>query len=516
MSEASSKKISAILAGEAHALLRANRFAEAETRFRQAVAQDGADFALRYNFGVLLLKTRRPGEALIHLEAATRLNPKAPEAYRALAGAHFALARPDGAIAALKCFVALEPSDQAAMHELIRLLMQEERREEAADVLRAAREQTPRQAFLPLMLANVLRVIGKLSEARAVLEEDARTGAEFYLLADLKRFAPGDPVLAVMERYLQTATEGEDIALTKFALAKAYGDIGAPEKGFTLLGEANRFMRRRTSYREAQNMGHYARTRSAFTPSLMAQKRGIGSDSEAPIFILGMPRSGTTLVEQILASHKDVAGASENGVLPPLVTRFIPRFPEGVAGVGDLKYFAAEYLKGMGRLLEGKVRVTDKSLDSVFYAGLLHLAFPRARFIWVQRDPIDTCLSCYGRRFVQGVQYAYDLGELGRAFHAYEGLMEHWQSLLPPEILLRVRYEEVVADLEGQARRMLDHCGLEFDPACLAFHSSARPVFTASAAQVRQPLYKTSVGRWRPSDAELRPLLYGLGLMKGA
>jgi len=157
-------------------------------------------------------------------------------------------------------------------------------------------------------------------------------------------------------------------------------------------------------------------------------------------------------------------------------------------------------------------RLTDKMLANFCFVGLMHLALPNARILHACRDPIDTCLSCFAQLFAADQPFAYDLGELGRYYRAYSSLMTHWRSVLPPGVMLDVSYEELVGDLETQARRMVAHCGLGWDPACLSFHRTERVVRTASVTQVRQPIYRSSVGRWRPSHEQLRPLLEGLGM----
>ena len=165
----------------------------------------------------------------------------------------------------------------------------------------------------------------------------------------------------------------------------------------------------------------------------------------------------------------------------------------------------------MGSSAPDSARITDKLPANYLYVGLIHLALPKARIIHVLRDPVDTCLSCFSTHFTTSQHFTYDLGELGRTYRAYERLMAHWRSILPAGAMLEVQYEDVVADLEGQTRRMLDYCGLEWNEACLAFHATERPVRTASGAQVRRPLYKSAVGRAKSYGEQLKPLLDALG-----
>jgi hypothetical protein len=237
------------------------------------------------------------------------------------------------------------------------------------------------------------------------------------------------------------------------------------------------------------------------------------------VLIVGMPRSGTTLIEQILASHPQVFAAGELNDLREVIAAHcdlaaVPApYPECVRELSAevLRRIGTAYTDRLHRRAPEAARVTDKMPGNFFHLGLVHLAVPNARIILAGRDPVDTCLSCFARTFGDEQQFSYDLAELGRYYGAYESLMAHWRAVLPPGAMLEVQYEEVVEDLEGQARRIVAHCGLEWDDACLRFHETERPVRTASASQVRQPIYRSAVGRWRPYRQWLRPLLDELG-----
>jgi hypothetical protein len=254
-----------------------------------------------------------------------------------------------------------------------------------------------------------------------------------------------------------------------------------------------------------------ARVRAVFTADLLQQRGGAGEPSAVPVFILGMPRSGTTLVEQVLASHCQVFGAGERAELSAAVAAWAG-FPEAVADADDavLRALGARHVAALRRLAPGALRITDKTPAHFLYIGLLRLVLPNARIIHVRRDPRDTCLSCFATPFTSGQPFAFDLAELGRYYRAYDALMAHWRALLPASAMLEVRYEDVVADLEGEARRIVGYCGLGWDESCLQFHRTRRVVRTASAAQVREPLYRGSIGRWRAYGEALRPLLDAL------
>jgi hypothetical protein len=270
----------------------------------------------------------------------------------------------------------------------------------------------------------------------------------------------------------------------------------------------------------------------------LAAARGLGDPSAAPIFIVGMPRSGSTLIEQILASHPQVFGTGERTEFGEVLMKGIHRDAgdplridiAALHGIGaaQLRTLGADYLRLMRRALpenrndlpnaaqkdaqseSGHTHFTDKYLFNFINVGLIHLALPNARFIHSRRSPLQTCLSIFSRLF-HDVPFGYDLGELGRYYRAYDALMAHWRSALPEGVMLEVDYEDLVDDFEGNVRRMLAHCGLDWDERCLAFHRTTRQVSTASSAQVRRPLYRTSVRRWLPQRALLQPLLDGLG-----
>jgi hypothetical protein len=311
-----------------------------------------------------------------------------------------------------------------------------------------------------------------------------------------------------------------------FALGKAHADLEEHERSFAHLLQANALQRKKLKYDEAFTLGEIEHIGSVFDDELMRAKKRWGNPSYTPVFIIGMPRSGTSLIEQILASHPKVFGAGEVDAFGDAVAELCRTdggqlFPALVRSLDRdrLRRLGANYLAAVRDIVPAGLapaRVTDKMPGNFAFAGLIHLALPNARIIHARRDPIDTCLSCFSIGFTGGsIHYSYDLGELGRYYRAYAALMAHWRKILPAGVMLDVQYEDVVDDLEGQARRIVAHCGLPWDERCLAFHATDRAVRTASAAQVRRPIYRSSVGRWRPRPELLQPLLDGLGIDRG-
>ena len=272
------------------------------------------------------------------------------------------------------------------------------------------------------------------------------------------------------------------------------------------------------AYDEPATFALFDRIEAVFTARSDEAKSGGGDPSAMPIFVIGMPRSGTTLVEQIIASHPLVHGAGELQTLNDVILDSA-RAGRQHAALSGIRAGArravrcARSARAMSRCCASSPpnaapasasHITDKMPSNYYFAGLIHLALPNAKIIHSMRDPVDTCISCFSKLFSAEQNHTYDLGELGRYYRRYEQLMAHWRRVLPPRRMLDVRYEDVVADLEGQARRIIAYCGLPWDDRCLSFHETDRPVRTASATQVRQPIYSSAVGRWRVYEERTR------------
>ena len=269
-------------------------------------------------------------------------------------------------------------------------------------------------------------------------------------------------------------------------------------------------------YEEDKALDLFRRTAETFDAEVFRRYAGMGVTGRAPIFIVGMPRSGSTLVEQIMASHPMVYAAGELKVVDKIIREMVSPdaapfhgFPAAL-NPEFLKCLGQAYLAGAPPEAKGR-RITDKMPFNFFFLGVIRLMLPDAKIIHTMRDPIDTCVSIFTTLFTEGNEFSYDLTELAHFYRGYSDLMAHWRAVLPAGFMLDVRYEDVVADLEGQARRLLDHCGLPWDDRCLAFHRNERPIKTASYAQVRKPIYRNAIGRWRRYGEALEPLLRGLG-----
>jgi hypothetical protein len=311
---------------------------------------------------------------------------------------------------------------------------------------------------------------------------------------------------------METHSEEQQAAL-HFGLGKAYSDLGRHAIAFEHLLQGNAIKHRLDEYDERAHLDMMRHIEKVFTAELLRRQPGLGDPSPLPVLIVSLPRSGSTLIEQILASHPRVHGAGELRVLARAAKSFRGRrveecFPEiaNHLSAEQLRQFGARYADHLRSLAPAAERVTDKMPSNYLYAGLIHMALPNARIIHARRDPLDTCVSCFTHHF--GVKsFSSDLGTLGRYYRSYDALMAHWRAVLPPGVMLEVQYEELVADFENSARRIVEFCGLDWDPRCLAFYETKRPVRTASVLQVREPIFTRSIGRWRDYEPWLGPLV---------
>jgi tetratricopeptide (TPR) repeat protein len=534
-----------------------DRADEAIVRYRAALTAD-ADFAeASYGLGTLLMQRGEVEEAASCFRQALDVDAEYIDAWVALGRALQRLERDDEAMAAYRAAIDVEPDRATAHYGIATILSRKHRDAEAIEHFQLALAREPEHVQSIVGMAGAListgrhaEAIGLCRKAIAIQPDFARAMSalsvalseigdieqavtvsrravaltpnrpEFcYVLTQLAKVRRGDQVLDALEAMLPRAASlsPRERCWLHFALAKAYDDIGERDLGFAQLLEGNAVKRRHAEYNEASTLGAMQRIRDVFNVELMATHQGLGDRSMLPVFIVGMPRSGTSLLEQMLASHPAVFGAGERPELPRAVDRLTERvgalpFPEAVWTLAgeELRQIGAAYVETLRPLAPDARRITDKMPLNFQFAGFIHLILPNAPIIHIIRDPVDTCLSCFSKLFSIGQHFSYDLGDLGRFHHAYQRLMAYWRAVLPARVLLEVHYERLVDDFATEARRIVAHCGLPWDDACLEFHKTSRPVRTASVAQVRQPLYRSSVGRWRPDAALLRPLLEAL------
>ncbi len=455
---------------------------------------------------------------------AIRINPGYVEAYTNLGAALRDRGKIEEAVAAERQAIRLKPTLVPAYVNLGAALNDLGKSNEAASAYQNAIALQPDCDVALGNLGSVLMELGRFTESRAALEravELAPRNIKYRrYLGELDPYVAGDARLAALEQLSQNAARlsvDERVEL-HFALGKAYADTGQHAKAFGSWRDGNALKHQQVKYDEPAELAALARIRSTFTPELLRTWQGVGHPSSVPIFVVGMPRSGTTLVEQILASHAQVFGAGEltffDAAIEGIRTRFgsSELFPEIVRSMSGSDFYdlGADYLAQLERRYPAATHIVDKLPGNYRHAGLIHLALPNAVIIHVERNAVDTCLSCFSKLFSGKVGYTYDLTELGTYYRNYQTHMAHWQSVLPAGRILHVRYEDVVADLESQVRRILGHCGLEWDPRCLSFHKTDRPIRTSSLMQARQPIDSSAIGRWRAYEPFLQPLLAAL------
>ena len=505
------------------ALFNAGHYPELESRARSLVGRyPDSGFAWKVLGAALQIQGK---DSLAALQKAAELLPGDAVAHYNLGNILHERGRLNEAEASYRRALQIEP-DGADMHTNLGKTLQDMGRiEEAGASYRRALQIKPDHAEAHNNLGETLMESGCLDEAEASLRRALQIRPDYLKvrlsLASVRKVKADDENLAALiavdeaARNSATPLSGEDAVCLHFALGKSYDDIGDHAKAFPYFLEGNRLKRATFDYDPDETARRIDSIMRNFDMATMDRLRGGGAPSHLPIFILGMPRSGTTLVEQIISSYPGVHGAGELVDLAAILRHDIAGavFPDNLHSLDQARLTAwgAEYVAGLQRRAPDARRITDKMPANFLAVGLIHLMLPNAKIIHVNRNPVDTCLSCFTQLFKDGQEFTYDLAELGRYYVDYARLMEHWRKVLPDGAFLDVRYEDIVADQEAQSRRLIEYCGLEWDDACLDFHQSKRAVRTASMAQVRQPIYKSSVERWRPYEKFLGPLFDALG-----
>ncbi|MFN3147095.1 MAG: tetratricopeptide repeat-containing sulfotransferase family protein [Paracoccaceae bacterium] len=523
------------------------RFEAAEASWRKAVSLDPGMVEARLKLGRFLLDRGRADEALPHLDAAARLDPKRADAAIQLGMARAALGRSGAAIDALRRGLVLRPGDREARRRLASLLVETQSADEGLALLDAlcaedpadmeaglsrawalaatGRDAAALEAFSALAAAHpdaiapeasraqLLTRLGRFDEAgaayRAALARDPANGLAWYGYVAGRKLTEDAPEIAEMMRlWDDVAIPDASRAPLGFALAKAMEDTGRHDRVFTYLRPANDLVR-----------AHFPSTIGAQREAvheIMAACADVdfaapeGEHGFAPIFVTGVPRSGTTLVEQILASHSTVTGGGELGVARHLAQEALSAAGDAVAAI-DWRVLGARIEAEMRGLFPGADRITDKSVQTYLLFGPIHRALPSARLVLVERDPRDTALSMYKTYFDAGRQlHTYSLTDLAEHYRLFREIVDFWEARMPG-VIIRARYEDLIADPEVETRRLVAACGLTWEDACLSFHETRRRVDTASVAQVRQPIYKTSMQAWRRYEAELAEFVEALG-----
>lgn len=501
--------------------------AAAAAEARQAIEINPHNVDAYINAAGIAIAQGNPAEALRWLDNLANFAPTHPGGLVARAKAMKDGERAGEALEAARRAAAAVPENAEAQEILAQCLGNMGLAKEALDVFDKAIALPQPQPERPLVSKGVLLAeIGRSAEATACFEKalsinPLSIGALFNI-ANAKTLGRNAPEIETMERLLlKGGVEGLIDRITlHFGLGKAWLDAGDDDRAFQHYAEGNRLKRASFTYDPDETDRWIESIIRVVTPDVVGRLAGKGDPSSIPVFVCGVPRTGTTLVEQILASHPQVFGAGELRIMQGMVDRiFGPDgrplgFPDFVGSmVGeDAARLGREYVERILPLAPARARIVDKMPSNFLFAGLIHAILPNARIINCVRDPIDTGLSCYTRLFMGDQRFAYDLREFGRFQKNHDAIMAHWNTVIPADRLMEVRYETVVGDLEGEARRLIDFVGLEWDNACLDFHKTARQIRTASLNQVRQPIYSNRVRAWKRHVRHLEPLLDELGV----
>ena len=469
---------------------RLRRYQDAETLLARCLELAPSFTGARHNYAVVLHRQNKPAAALREVDSLLALEPRNP-GYRNL---------------------------KAAI--LARIGEFEQSIEIYADVLAAY----PEQARIWMSYGHALKTQGRESDSIAAYEKSIALlpslGEAYWSLANLKtvRFSPAQ-IEAMRAQLARGDLQDEDRFHLHFSMGKALEDAGQYAESFGHYDQGNRLRRAGIRYSPEEMSAHVRRSKALFTAEFFAARRGWGTDSAAPIFILGLPRAGSTLLEQILSSHSQVEGTMELPDIPALAKSLAlgaepgGRYPESVAGLD------ATRCRELGEQYLAQTRIQrktaaphfiDKMPNNFAHIGLIQLILPHARIIDARRHPLGCCFSGFKQHFARGQNFTYSQEDIARYYRDYVELMAHFDAVLPGRIH-RVIYESMVEDTGNEVRRLLEYCGLPFEPGCLRFHENERPVRTASSQQVRQPIYRAGVDHWRHFEPWLGPMKSVLG-----
>jgi tetratricopeptide (TPR) repeat protein len=424
----------------------------------------------------------------------------------------FELRRVDQATASYRQALVLQP-DYAPAHLSLGLALRQQRRPaDAESACRAALDIDPNYVEALSFLGELLADRGRFAEAEELFQRAITINPDFSSgyasIATHRKMTSADTAwLKGAEALLEKRRPlGHEIGL-RYALGKYFDDVRQYDEAFNHYRQANELTRRYGSKYDGTKLEQRVdRIIRKFDATFMRPNQDQGSASELPVFIVGMPRSGTSLAEQILASHPAVFGAGEVIFWNAAYDAYRDAELDGKTDAALIPDMAADYINRLTAMSGPALRVVDKMPANFLYAGLIHAAFPKARIIHMQRHPIDTCLSIYFQNFFNIGPYANDFDNLAHYYRQYLRITDHWRAVLPATTWLEVPYEALIDDQEGWTRRMLDFIGLPWDPKCLDFHQTDRVVITASKWQVRQKISKSSAGRWRNYEKFVGPL----------
>lgn len=511
------------------AALRENRSIEAESLLRQHLDRHPMDIIALGMLADVAGRHGRPDTAETLLKRCLELAPSYHPARYRYANLLMRVSRPDEALSQCERIMEAEPGAAEPRNLKAAILVSMNRYEEAIGIYEELLREYPAQAVAWMSLGHALRTVGRREESiaayRRTIELMPGYGEAYWNLANFKTVPFSDSELEVMRaRLADPAAAPDDRAHLHFAMGKALEDRNDYAEAFQNYLEGNRIRRESVRYDADQASAYMRRCKALFTKTFFAEREGCGAENQDPIFIIGLPRSGSTLVEQILASHPAVEGTMELSNLLNIAASLSDPSAENTLYPQVLGETAPDALRRLGQTYLEQTRMfrrrgtpffIDKMPNNFLHVGLIHLILPRARIVDVRRHPLACTVSIFRHLFAEGQPFSYSLEEIGRYYRDYVELMLHFDAVLPGRIH-RVFYERLVNDTETEVRRLLDYCGLPFDPDCLEFHRNQRAVTTPSSEQVRSPIFSDAVDHWRHYEPWLGTLQAVLGSLVDA
>ena len=495
----------------------------AEAIFRNILKLDARHVGALCGLAAVCLGGGHPRDSERLIRHALKQSVHLPLAMRGLSQTLLQAGRLTEAESATRQLLKIEPENPQNWVALASVYTRLLRQEDALAAYEEAARLKPESVGLRLSIGHIHKTLGRREQCeksyRQCLAMDPGSGEAYWSLADLKTYVFDDADIAQMTRLLSEGpVDDRQTAQLHFALGRALEHRHQYADAFAHYAQGNALRRATAAFDINVFEAKSQRVQRCFDRSYFTQRAGGGSPDASPIFVVGLPRSGSTLVEQILASHSCVEGTMELPNILSMVREFEHRGGTGDGYPETVRAAAPQFLAALGRryldetraIRAGRARFIDKMPNNFSHIGLIQSILPQATVIDVRRHPMDSCFSTYKQYFAEGQSFSYDLNDLGRYFRCYLALMDHWDHVLPGKVM-HVQYEDLVREPQVFIRRLLAHCGLEFESSCLNFHETRRPVRTASSEQVRQPMYASGIGYWRHFAAELEPLAESLG-----
>jgi tetratricopeptide (TPR) repeat protein len=495
---------------------------KAEAIFRRVLRENPNHIGALCGLAAISMGAGYPRDAERLLKHALKQSSHMPLIRRGMAQAYLETGDLADSEAAIRHSLLIDPDSSASWVQFASVLAHTMRQSEALEAYDQALRIDAKQIRVILSRGHVLKTLGRRADAEAAylrcLTLQPDFGEAYYSLADMKNYTFSDAELTAMQGLLQRSPAGAQ-AQVNFAMGRALEQRGQYAQAFAHYAAGNVARRRSAPFDAAAFEQKCRRVVDTFSAQFLQSRLGSGIADAAPIFIVGLPRSGSTLVEQVLASHSCIEGTMEL----PHILRFVREldhsqggsdtYPESIVDLSreQLAHLGTRFIDETRIYRSGRPRFIDKMPNNFSHIGLIQLILPHATVIDVRRHPMDACFSAYKQHFAQGQSFTYDLEDLGRYYRSYLTLMDHWDQVLPGKVF-HLNYEDLVRDTEPWVRKLIAHCGLQFEPACLRFHENRRAVRTASSEQVRVPIYDSSIGYWRNFESELEPLRRSLGM----